>query len=200
MWSGICLVTVFLWSGIKKKWGGENADQVEAHSRRLLADRVMNKNLPPGVSASRTDGASDSNPESNLSHLITTLSPFLFFFFLKGPHKDIHTAHNKGMWNCLLHKSQIHDNLFPISGWPTAPVSTSACERCLKKKKKKLRASTILQLYTTSKQHYARLCNTKSAVHPSAAHNHGGKSLTFESPINKKDPGAKIKRENQFKH
>lgn len=77
MWSGICLVTVFLWSGIKKK-GGENADQVEAHSRRLLADRVMNKNLPPGVSASRTDGASDSNPESNLSHLITRL--FFFFF------------------------------------------------------------------------------------------------------------------------
>lgn len=78
MWSGICLVTFFLWSGIKKKRGGKNADQVEAHSRRLLADGVMNKNLPPGVSASRTDGASDSNPESNLSHLITRL--FFFFF------------------------------------------------------------------------------------------------------------------------
>ncbi len=66
--SWICLVTSFLRSGIKKE---KNADRVQTHAGWLLADRVMNKNLLPGLSASRSDGASYSNLESHLLPLIT---------------------------------------------------------------------------------------------------------------------------------
>ena len=179
----------------KEKKKKKNADLEQTHSCRLLADRVMNENLFPGLSASRTDGASHSNPDYNLFPHNYTQTP------LKRStrrHTYIHLTwlHDKGMWNCLFHKSRIHDNLFCISesDLPSQPLPLSVSAAIFKRASK-----LVFDCAKTSKQHYATACNTKWTVRHSSAHKEFWELINILiSLINKKSQRRKNLKETSI--
>ena len=196
MWAGICLATGFLRSGLKKKKRKKKKRWPRADTFLPSLGRQSDEWKPVSWTLSKPDWWSFSQ-QPGLQPLPRNYTQTPLKRSTRR-HTYIHLTwlHDKGMWNCLFHKSRIHDNLFCISesDLPSQPLPLSVSAAIFKRASK-----LVFDCAKTSKQHYATACNTKWTVRHSSAHKEFWELINILiSLINKKSQRRKNLKETSI--